>query len=278
MPEGAAMAEKISCLVVTCDRPAHLARSYACYRDQTYPDKELVIVTDEAGPYVEFIRRLTADARDVRVVALPERQPLGALRNRAVLASTGDVLCQWDDDDLCHPERLAVQYARMANERADAAFFVDQLQLFWENRIAYWTDWGAKRRRARRGGDPRPWLIPGTLMCRLGAMPEYPALARGEDTVVKNRLCGAGARVAEVDGLGWLSIYAYHGKNTYDRTHHDRIHEVLAKPAAQVRDDQDLLAAALARYACLDPPIALLGRGDEPAFIWSGKVPAARGA
>ena len=51
-----------------------------------------------------------AGARDIRVVYIGPGVSLGAARNLTVDTARGAYVCQWDDDDLYHPERLRIQY------------------------------------------------------------------------------------------------------------------------------------------------------------------------
>src|SRR5262249_49124556 len=107
-PEHGLMA-KISCLLVTSpipERQGYLQRSWEGYCRQTYPDKELIVVPDwrspdQRGPLLDIIA--ACKRSDIEIVDLPERRTLGALRNASRAAARGEILCQWDDDDLYHP-------------------------------------------------------------------------------------------------------------------------------------------------------------------------------
>src|SRR5579862_4912910 len=104
-----------SCLMVTPaddSRIELIARSIACYHRQTYPMKELLIVGD--GLSRSRQQRLLRLARrfgnaEIRCLFPAGRHTLGALRNIGLKAARGDVLCQWDDDDLRHPDCLRIQ-------------------------------------------------------------------------------------------------------------------------------------------------------------------------
>src|SRR4051794_18063628 len=100
---------KISCLMVTLDRPAFFDRSYACYLAQDYRDRELVIVCDGPAWYRRHIREKIEGRDDVRLVELGSRFTLGELRNVSMAFAAGELVAQWDDDDLHHPSRLDLQ-------------------------------------------------------------------------------------------------------------------------------------------------------------------------
>lgn len=101
--------ETISCLAVTrAVRLAALERSMRAFARQTWPRRELVVVHDGGAALQTSIESLAAGfpGCDIRVHGEAPGRPLGALRNASVERATGTLVCQWDDDDLYHPERL----------------------------------------------------------------------------------------------------------------------------------------------------------------------------
>ena len=96
----------ISCLMVTLPvetRAAGRRRAIADYRRQSYPHRELVLVMDRGDPASHAALRAEVAAlgdASISVVALDDTLTLGALRNASVAAARGQLLCQWDDDDL----------------------------------------------------------------------------------------------------------------------------------------------------------------------------------
>src|SRR5947208_1986853 len=102
----------VSCLLPTTNRLALCKRSIACYCRQTYPNKELIVVSNGTSEYrrqlATHVRRLRR--KDVRCVFLDGGDwNLGRLRNQTLDHARGDILCQWDDDDMYHPLRLECQ-------------------------------------------------------------------------------------------------------------------------------------------------------------------------
>lgn len=81
--------------MLTCDGRERLARhSIACFRAQTWPDKELVIVNSGTVVLGE------GDPRIKEVFVTRTDYPtLGDLRRLSVELATGDFVIQWDDDD-----------------------------------------------------------------------------------------------------------------------------------------------------------------------------------
>lgn len=93
---------KLSALMVTYGRTAHVQRALQCFLNQDYPNRELIILNTFPG------QKLTGDFKDVRIVNLDHRPPsLGACRNIGVKETTGDLIVTHDDDDLVLPNHLS---------------------------------------------------------------------------------------------------------------------------------------------------------------------------
>jgi glycosyltransferase involved in cell wall biosynthesis len=253
----------ISCLMTT-RRPAIARRAIDRFAVQDYEPRELVVVAGPDG-YDELSAYASAVCGADRVVTYMERgaPPLGALRNRAVALARGEVICQWDDDDLSHSRRLSMQFEQMRQERACACFMTDQLQFVTRTRSLYWCDWTQTR-----GFPLRTPTIPGTLMCYREAAPPYPESGplsrRSEDAFVMRSLLKAGP-VARLSGYGWLFVYTSHGDNTWPESHHLDIVRVTGMDAANLQRRRHDLAEAIADYE-LDADIVVRDYLGAPVF------------
>jgi glycosyltransferase involved in cell wall biosynthesis len=245
----------ISCFTVTQEgRLASLERAVADFERQTERDRELVILHDAGAKFHDAVRRLTRerDGASIRIVQLASqsKQTLGALRNAAVEAARGEYVCQWDDDDRYHPRRLEVQLATLRAAGSDACFFADQLHLFADAQEMYWDDWA---------DEPYPLdFVHGTLFGRRDALPRYADESRGEDTDLVVAMLRQGRRFARVREQGYLYVYVFDGRNSFDLAHHAAIslHHRF-RGARLVR-----LEAPLRRHVAeYDPP---LGRFSMP--------------
>lgn len=78
-----------------------------CFFDQTWPNKELVIINHGSENVLDQPDQRVKEVRVVRT----ENDTLGDLRNWSIEAATGDWCIQWDDDDWHHPNRMASQMA-----------------------------------------------------------------------------------------------------------------------------------------------------------------------
>ena len=90
----------VSCLCVTENRPAFLPWLLWSFQRQTWPHRELVIVS--GSPVPEDI----ASTLGVRVIAVAPGTSVPAKRNVALDAAAGSILAWFDDDDWQHPQRL----------------------------------------------------------------------------------------------------------------------------------------------------------------------------
>src|SRR5688572_15193909 len=91
---GAASLPLVSCICPTYGRPPdhqHLVEeAIASFVNQTYPNKELIVLNDCPG------QTLVCNAPGVRVVNVPERFPtLGDKRNAGVGLSRGQLIAPW---------------------------------------------------------------------------------------------------------------------------------------------------------------------------------------
>jgi glycosyltransferase involved in cell wall biosynthesis len=248
---------KISCLTVTLNRLVLLKEAIQCYCRQTYPNRELIIVTDGTPRYKQaisdYLRWLGRD--DIRLVSVGKGS-LGALRNASLDAATGDIVCQWDDDDLNHPQRLECQFEHLTAAKAHACCFTDQLQFFFAERLLYWSDW---RSCDTQGVEQ---LIPGTMMTHRDARFRYPETTElasaGEDSVLLQQIA-VNASVAPFQDAGFLNIYSYHGKNVFSEVHHRRIAFLTGRSADSLRNHESVLMDALRHYR-LPQPYRVTGR------------------
>ena len=196
----------ISCLMVTQPgREPLIRKAIACFRRQTYEHRELIIVHDACSDTDAFGQFLQEEAA-ARIVRSEPGRTLGELRNLAIEHANGELVCQWDDDDQYHPDRLLRQWEAMCESQADACFLASQLHYFVRSRDLYARDSG------RRG-------IEGTVMHRRRLPVRYPAMGKEEDTVFMRNLASHG-NTTVLSGAPWLYLRVYHGSNTWDEKHH----------------------------------------------------------
>jgi glycosyltransferase involved in cell wall biosynthesis len=249
---------KVSCLMVTRDRVALAKRAIRCFADQTHANRELVVVCDGEPRVRGGLERCAAALGLDNVRFIREPRPdmtLGALRNLAMAQASGDIVCQWDDDDCYHPDRIRAQLAHMLANGGRACFLTDQLHYREDDNSVRWIDWTMGVTRFR------DHLIPGTLMMFRDEQFCYPETGpearRGEDSVLLNALCDSVAVSAAKD-LGHLYLYTYHGRNTFGRDHHSRM-AAFGRPISDIQTRLGVIRAAMAHYP-IAKPYVLMGR------------------
>ncbi len=194
----------VSCLMVTRGNMALIRQSYAGFKSQTWQQRELVIVCDQVSEPLRALAR--ADPAQVRLVEVPAGLALGDLRNISIAHSRGDFVCQWDDDDLYDPRRVAVCMQLLTEAGVDAVF------------LGRWLIWWEARNLLCLSGT-RIWE--GSMLASRSAIPVYPALSKGEDTLMCARMLKRTA-FALID-YPQLFCYRITGENTWDEAHFDGI-------------------------------------------------------
>lgn len=254
---------KISCLMVTYDRLGLAKRSMDCFAAQTYPNRELVVVTNGSRAYTDALQA-HAELLEIETRFVHLAEPgltLGRLRNLSIDNAGGEILCQWDDDDCNHPERLMRQAEHMFREGARACLMTDHLQFLQDDGVVVWVDWTL-------GGRQRvDQLLPGTVMMHRDDRFRYPETgeyaSRGEDTMFLNDLY-ATVPVASLVGHGYLYLYTYHGRNTFSKEHHHHL-STYSRTAQDMRVESERICEALSHYP-IEKPVMVGGR-DGPSFV-----------
>jgi len=195
--------------MVTANR-ADIARvAIECFSEQTWPNKELVIIDDGAEDYSDLIASF--DCADlVRYIKLQPANPrlsLGELRNLSIEEAHGEWCVQWDDDEWYHHERLAIQLNAAAQADVGASALKWTLMHVKENSdesLTFRGDSGI--------------ATPGTLMFRKGDV-RYPHLARNEDGIFLRDVKNNHGLVVLDENYSHLFIRVFHGSNTWEKDH-----------------------------------------------------------
>lgn len=113
----------ISCKMITYGRMEFLEESLHSFLIQDYAEKELVIVNDYP------LQKLVFDHPQVRIYNLDETfKTIGEKENFATELCRGDIVMQWDDDDVAMPWHLSNV----------AKYFTDEVNiLHWNPGVFY---------------------------------------------------------------------------------------------------------------------------------------------
>jgi glycosyltransferase involved in cell wall biosynthesis len=93
----------VSCILPTFNRKRFLPQAIKYFLNQTYNNKELVIVDDGSLPIDECIPKDSS----ITYVKLPGRTTVGQKLNIGIEHSHGEIIQKMDDDDYYHPRFLS---------------------------------------------------------------------------------------------------------------------------------------------------------------------------
>jgi len=210
---------------------------------QTYPNKELIIIDDGQEDYAPILADVPAgELRYIKLDPAPG-QVLGTLRNRSLEEATGDFKAQWDDDDWYHPERIERQAQVLmgdTNDQAEGGHAQDNHAQDNHAQGNHAQDNHAQDNHAQ-GADAcclagslmhvdhpeyfdlpyvgyLPHGIPGTIMHRRNDTIRYPSERAGEDTTYLDHWLGKRYQKLPASEAG-LFIRCFHGTNTWEMNH-----------------------------------------------------------
>lgn len=200
---------RVSCLMVTANRKEIAKRSVACFKKQSYPNKELVILDDGTQDYTPILAGIPTEDVLYHKISKKEGQHLGQLRNISLDIARGDVMAQWDDDDWYHPNRLTIQVSQL-NDSVQACTLSKTMMHVNSDEYREFPFLGGLK-----GG------VPGTIVHYRNDDIRYPNIRKAEDTDYLHEWMKLGyTKLA--DEYAYLFLRAFHGSNTWDMDHFTR--------------------------------------------------------
>jgi glycosyltransferase involved in cell wall biosynthesis len=197
----------ISCVMPTFNRRSFIPLALQCFRSQTYPRRELVVIDDGTDPVADLLEGLPF----VTYRRLPERLTIGAKRNLACHEAAGEFIAHWDDDDWYAPNRLELQVAPLLAGTADLTGFVNRFVLEMP-RGQFWSTADRLHRRMFVGD-----IHGGTLLYRKSILKEnirYPETNLAEDAVLIQQAIRRAKRLTRLENRGTF-VYLRHGRNAW---------------------------------------------------------------
>ena len=202
-------------------RPQNVARCIENFTKQTYQNKELILILNNADFDLDAIRRDAEQIPNVQVLYIDGRTTLGDCLNRGVEAASGDYVAKMDDDDL-YGERylsdsiLAASYsgAEVVGKGTHFVYFESLDTTAFYERTAEHTFMSFVRG--------------ATLFIRSDVAIEFPfdSLSLKEDTNFQRAVTRAGCRIYAADRFNFLQVRR--SRNT-DHTTHTMDDEILRK-------------------------------------------------
>ncbi|MFT7660589.1 MAG: hypothetical protein ACI89S_001705 [Gammaproteobacteria bacterium] len=202
----------ISCLCVTRNRVPQLPRAISCFQAQSYPVKELMVVCEaDDSATIDYLGGLDDDEIKHHIVPIEPKLNLGELRNLSIQIAGGQFVCQWDDDDWYHPERLAKQLASALRQNKAASIL---------------PRWLIHQQQSDKVFCSNVRLWEGSLLCRKSALPAtgaYDIRTKGEDSKLIETLFIQDQ--ISIEDSPELYVYCLSGENTWDQAHFEKIIE-----------------------------------------------------
>lgn len=212
---------KVSCLMVTEGRPNHVKKSVQCFQNQTYKNKELIILSQGNDDVNAKILSLVKDMENVLFFDAPSRITLGALRNLSCETASGEILCQWDDDDLSFPNRIKDQLKALTSNSGNIVSACTRFfKYFSDTKDMYWCDWNGEKNNYAQ-------VLSCTVMFYKSIFHHYNSsfypesglqCNKEEDMNVLHKMLSYGSMAKLKDGFQY--VYQFHGENVYGRDHH----------------------------------------------------------
>lgn len=225
----------ISCVCVTRKKPELLKRSIECFLAQTYSEKELIILYEDDDEATEScVGKGFPPESGIRLFRVPAypKMALGELRNVAIKIARGEYVCQWDDDDWYHVNRLEEQYNKLFSEGRHGCILTQWLVFDSVTTTAYIS-------------NVRMWE--GSILCRKSVLQQkaYEDKPLGEDTATIEYLASRNSLflLHEMPGL---YIYVYHGNNSWNYEHWSKIFQ--CSTAMSVADSLTVAEILQGRY------------------------------
>jgi glycosyltransferase involved in cell wall biosynthesis len=197
----------LSCIMPTYNRRRFIPLALERFREQSYPNRELIVIDDGSDPIGDLVR----DEPAVRYIRLPRRTSIGGKRNLACAEARGELVAHWDDDDWYAPDRLMRQAAPILRGEADVTGlenrFVLQMPLG-----RFWT-MNRQLHRSMFVCD----VHGGTLVFRRSiwtAGTRYPEVNLAEDAAFLRDAVRRGRRLVRVENSGTF-VYVRHQRNAW---------------------------------------------------------------
>jgi glycosyltransferase involved in cell wall biosynthesis len=222
---------RISVITPTRNRDDRLRTMYRCFAQQTWPDRELLILDDSPQPS-PFFTKLS----DPQVIYRHLTQPLvlGEKRNRLVAYSSGDFIAHFDDDDLYAPDYLT----SLMKLRGEADFFTLSGWFARGEKADTWWYWDTERilpyryavsgvgavpqirsattDKEQRGIELNLWGYGFSYLYKKAVWEtnHFPPVGFGEDYAFAKKVAEQGFKRAAAPDTEGLALHILHGTNS----------------------------------------------------------------
>lgn len=180
-----------------------LAQSLASIGSQTFADFECLVVDESTDPgLAETCRALCAEDPRFRYINPPRRLGLAASLNLGIQQARGEYIARFDSDDVCMPERLALQVAYL-DAHPDVGVLGGGLEIMAEDgRTLAYRDYPRDHRTIERRMHSTTAVAHPTVMLRRSLFEVHGGYATdfrfAEDLDLWLRLLNRGVRFANL--------------------------------------------------------------------------------
>ena len=156
-----------------------------CFQEQTYPNKELIIVNNAKTQFAASELNIRAE-KDVFLVDTPECVPAGQARNFGITAANGRILAQFDANYWFDKDRLSLQISSLIQHEAHVSVLPSVLNYSYASGIAsIFTSPGK--------------VVFGTMVFIRPRDIDYPPTIKGEEYGILQKLSQAKFKIISVD-------------------------------------------------------------------------------
>lgn len=157
-----------------------ILNSIECFKAQTYPNKELIIVNNVESQYAASALEIPATPH-IFLIDTPLKLSAGKARNFGMAAASGSIIAQFDADYWFAPSRLSAQVATMANEKAHISVLADTLHYSFNSGCA------------RLHTTPQNAVL-GTMVFSRSPQIDYPDVEHNEEFGILQKMIRANMR------------------------------------------------------------------------------------
>lgn len=156
-----------------------------CFRSQTYPFKELIIVNNCRTQWEASGFNIKAES-DIFIIDTPQLVSAGMARNYGISASNGQILAQFDANHWHNKRRLEIQIATLAHAQAHIAV-LSRTMCYSSNSCAatYYT-------------NPKSAILSSMVFARPHGI-DYPDWDKNEEYGILSRMQTANMRIASIN-------------------------------------------------------------------------------
>lgn len=203
----------MTCLCLTRNRRHWLPQAIRCFLDQTYPHRELLILSDG-----DDVRDLVPADERIRHIHLEGASNIGEKRNFGCSRARGELIAHWDDDDYSAAGRLADQLGLLGNSgKAVVGYSSMEFRCEFGGNVRRWMYQCAPVPTHGAAAEQASYALGTSLLYRRDwvRIHPFPAKQIAEDgAFVRAAISGAEFAASDAGDLMWASI---HDHNTSPR-------------------------------------------------------------